>query len=52
MTLEEYIEVLEKPSFEIEVDTSELLGLLKELKDARKLIKQQAIYIEAYIDMR
>lgn len=50
MTLEEYIEVLEKPTFKIEVDTSELLGMLKELRDARKLIESQAHYIGAYID--
>ena len=52
MTLEEYIEVLEKPTFKIEVDTSELLGMLEELRDARELIKRLTQYIECHIDRR
>ena len=50
MTLEQYIELFEKPNFKVEVDTAELLSLFKELRDARELIKRQAQYIEVYID--
>lgn len=50
MTLEQYIELFEKPNFKVEVDTAELISLFKELRDARELIKRQAQYIEAYID--
>lgn len=50
MTLEQYIEALENPPCEIEIPFSELLGFLKELKDARMLIEHQAQYIECHID--
>lgn len=50
MTLEQYIELFEKPSFEVQVDTAELLGFFKELQAARELIKNQSQYIENYID--
>lgn len=40
MTLDDYIELFEKPTFEVTVDTAELLGICKELKEARKLIKK------------
>ena len=59
MTLDEYIETLEKPNCEVTVDIAELLGLLKELKGARKLIKRQsqciesqARYIAEHVDRR
>lgn len=50
MTLEQYIETLEKPNFKIDVDTYEILDLFKELKRSRELIKQQAEYIFEHID--
>lgn len=52
MTLDEYIELFEKPTFEVTVDTAELLGICKELKEARKLIKNMSRYIEENIDRR
>ena len=59
MTLDEYIETLEKPKFKVIVDVAELLGLLKELKGVRELIKRQsqciesqARYIAEHIDRR
>ena len=47
MTLEQYIELFEKPNFKVEVDTAELLSLFKELRDSRELIKNQAQYEES-----
>lgn len=52
MTLDEYIELFELPTFEVTVDTAELLGICKELKEARELIKNMSRYIEEHIDRR
>lgn len=51
MTLEQYIELFEKPSFKVEVNTEELLSLFKELRDSRELIKNQAQYIENHMKL-
>ena len=51
MTLEEAIENLENPHIHsLTLNNSELTKWLKELRDARKLIKSQAYYIETHID--
>lgn len=50
MTLEQYIAAFENNSFNVEVDTWEILSLLKELRLARRVIKSQAAYIESHID--
>ena len=60
MILDEYIKELENPNIHrLAVDTNELLAFLKELKDARELIKRQnqciesqARYIAEHIDRR
>lgn len=52
MTLDEYIEILQKPTFTVTVDTAELLRLMKELRESRKLIKNMSRYIEENIDRR
>lgn len=51
MTLEEAIENLENPHIHsLTLNNSELTKWLKELRDARRLIKSQAYYIETHID--
>lgn len=51
MRLEQAIAIMEDPEkHEIIFEHAELTGWLKELRDARDIIKRQAQYIEAYID--
>ena len=51
MTLEQAIAIMEDPEkHEIIFGHAELTGWLKELRDARDIIRRQAQYIEAYID--
>lgn len=51
MTLDELIELMKKPNFEVTIDTNDILGLLIELKESRELIKQQAQYIENHLSI-
>lgn len=51
MTLDELIELMKKPNFKVTIDTNDLLALLIELKESRKLIKQQAQYIENHLSI-
>ena len=51
MTLDELIELMKKPNFEVKIDTNDLLAFLIELKESRILIKQQAQYIENHLSI-
>lgn len=51
MTLDELIELMKEPNFKVTIDTNDLLGLLIELKESRKLIKQQAQYIDKHLSI-
>lgn len=53
ITLDKVIENLENPNIpQLTLDTLQLREWLKELRDARKLIKSQSYYIETHIDDR
>ena len=51
MTLDELIELMKKPNFTVTLDTNDIPALLIELKESRKLIKQQAQYIENHLSI-
>lgn len=49
--LDELIELLEKPNFELTLDTRDLLALFVEIKELRKLTRMQAKYIEEHLSI-
>lgn len=49
--IEDLIESLKKPNFNITINSNDLLSLLIELKESRELIRRQAQYIENHLSI-
>lgn len=47
--IEDLIESLKKPNFNVTINSTDLLSLLTEIKESRELLRLQAQYIENHL---